>query len=672
MNSVSRCRNGHPLDEENTVIHAGQRRCLFCRQASAHRHRRRSVPKNEFVSDEKEGQRQTIWATMASAMFAQRVAPTDAHVLCLPYKGAEIPTMLNHGFRNIWLCDHSPNGAQILADIAHRYNLIDGRSYHTSFEVAMQRHVQTRRPKLSAVHFDSCANKARAIREATAIFRYPVTTDMVWLAVTFSKGRGEPRSTDYQRLTYIEREIERYHWTVERIAGGQYQGAGTPMLWGIFECHRPIPTEMEQVMLIPCAVCGKSKKSSDGKMHSAEVDADAKLAETWLAVSHPSQRPPKSGHVQKLATAMSRGKWKRIAHGPVFDDQGYFVDAGQRFNALIQAAIKHPGITLPFYVTWHQPSDGDAVMDQGLSRNLANAIQMMTGVKPQMGAVQVANRMMYTNGFVRKHALDEQVKFYVKYQKEIEHALSLFQSKRKGLRISPVLSTLARASVVRPRQQQVIDSFGLALSIGMEWDGIHTLTTDQRHIVGRARRFFLESSGDKGGHIHPGAVNVPYVIAQSALKRFLDGPTEEEVRRDRKWKPIERVQPNSFTEAFPLSEDESPTGTAPATNSAPQNADFSAVEVSKLLGNHLRVVQGWIKAGNFPGAYKVGIEWRIPSASLHAFQRLRGLEIVDHNAAQAEPPIRRRRSKREEAIASASGLFDPPVGRRASSRQRHP
>lgn len=49
--------------------------------------------------------------------------------------------------------------------------------------------------------------------------------------------------------------------------------------------------------------------------------------------------------------------------------------------------------------------------------------------------------------------------------------------------------------------------------------------------------------------------------------------------------------------------------------------DLTAGEVGRLLGRDEKTVAGWCRAGAIEGAYKLrGREWRVPRASLRAFQ----------------------------------------------------
>ncbi|MCA9312005.1 MAG: helix-turn-helix domain-containing protein [Phycisphaerales bacterium] len=49
--------------------------------------------------------------------------------------------------------------------------------------------------------------------------------------------------------------------------------------------------------------------------------------------------------------------------------------------------------------------------------------------------------------------------------------------------------------------------------------------------------------------------------------------------------------------------------------------DLTASEVGRLLGRDEKTVAGWCRAGVIEGAYKLrGREWRVPRASLRAFQ----------------------------------------------------
>lgn len=46
--------------------------------------------------------------------------------------------------------------------------------------------------------------------------------------------------------------------------------------------------------------------------------------------------------------------------------------------------------------------------------------------------------------------------------------------------------------------------------------------------------------------------------------------------------------------------------------------DLTDREAARELGKHVRTVQRWCRAGDLPGARKVGRSWRIPAAAIRA------------------------------------------------------
>lgn len=48
--------------------------------------------------------------------------------------------------------------------------------------------------------------------------------------------------------------------------------------------------------------------------------------------------------------------------------------------------------------------------------------------------------------------------------------------------------------------------------------------------------------------------------------------------------------------------------------------DLTCDEVGQLLHRTAGTVRGWCAAGRFPGAYRLGREWRIPRGAITAFQ----------------------------------------------------
>ena len=50
-------------------------------------------------------------------------------------------------------------------------------------------------------------------------------------------------------------------------------------------------------------------------------------------------------------------------------------------------------------------------------------------------------------------------------------------------------------------------------------------------------------------------------------------------------------------------------------------ADLTVADLSARFGRQVSTVRGWVERGLFPGAYRFqGREWRIPAASLEAFE----------------------------------------------------
>src|SRR4051812_42516508 len=58
---------------------------------------------------------------------------------------------------------------------------------------------------------------------------------------------------------------------------------------------------------------------------------------------------------------------------------------------------------------------------------------------------------------------------------------------------------------------------------------------------------------------------------------------------------------------------------------AGEAADPTVETIAARYGRAASTVRGWCEAGRFPGAYKLGREWRIPAAGVSAFEAaLRG------------------------------------------------
>lgn len=55
------------------------------------------------------------------------------------------------------------------------------------------------------------------------------------------------------------------------------------------------------------------------------------------------------------------------------------------------------------------------------------------------------------------------------------------------------------------------------------------------------------------------------------------------------------------------------------TPAPPEVADPTIEDVARELGRAPSTVRGWRLAGEFPGAYQLGREWRIPRADIRAF-----------------------------------------------------
>jgi hypothetical protein len=52
-----------------------------------------------------------------------------------------------------------------------------------------------------------------------------------------------------------------------------------------------------------------------------------------------------------------------------------------------------------------------------------------------------------------------------------------------------------------------------------------------------------------------------------------------------------------------------------------QAADMTIADLALRFGRHASTIRGWLEKGAFAGAYKLrGREWRIPAASLAAFE----------------------------------------------------
>jgi excisionase family DNA binding protein len=48
-------------------------------------------------------------------------------------------------------------------------------------------------------------------------------------------------------------------------------------------------------------------------------------------------------------------------------------------------------------------------------------------------------------------------------------------------------------------------------------------------------------------------------------------------------------------------------------------AGYSVRELAEYLGRSPSTIRDWLRRGEFPGAYKLGREWRIPKADVEAF-----------------------------------------------------
>ncbi len=88
----------------------------------------------------------------------------------------------------------------------------------------------------------------------------------------------------------------------------------------------------------------------------------------------------------------------------------------------------------------------------------------------------------------------------------------------------------------------------------------------------------------------------------------------------------------------------------PATPAPMLSADLSAAQVGALLGWRPSTIRGWAEQGRFPLAYKLGHAWRIPPASIAAFQAAaagQGGPVVPLSASSSTTPVydalRRRR-----------------------------
>ena len=65
-------------------------------------------------------------------------------------------------------------------------------------------------------------------------------------------------------------------------------------------------------------------------------------------------------------------------------------------------------------------------------------------------------------------------------------------------------------------------------------------------------------------------------------------------------------------------------------------ADPTVEEISARYGRAPSTIRGWCEAGRFPGAYKLGREWRIPAAGIAAFEAgLRGRTTANRPCMQS-------------------------------------
>ncbi len=111
-----------------------------------------------------------------------------------------------------------------------------------------------------------------------------------------------------------------------------------------------------------------------------DVHVDAALAELFLAVNAPFNRPVSWRRVEAWAQQMIKGKWdKPHPQGFVFSSDGELIDGQHRCHALIMAAKKRPDVHLTVPVHHNYPPDTYRRMDGGSKRQAGQMLSVKNG-----------------------------------------------------------------------------------------------------------------------------------------------------------------------------------------------------------------------------------------------------------------------------------------------------
>jgi hypothetical protein len=124
------------------------------------------------------------------------------------------------------------------------------------------------------------------------------------------------------------------------------------------------------------------------------LEVTPEMAEAWLE-KNTRNRSLRESRVVNTAGALMRGEWKLTGDCIVFDEAGELINGQHRLHAIVLS-----GVSGRLVVLRGVPAENQEVMDQNLSRNLADALKLRG--KPYCFALAAALKFFYRLEYIKE------------------------------------------------------------------------------------------------------------------------------------------------------------------------------------------------------------------------------------------------------------------------------
>ncbi len=225
-------------------------------------------------------------------------------------------------------------------------------------------------------------------------------------------------------------------------------------------------------------------------IRTAWVFVTPKVAETYVLLNHPNNRPISKSRVARYTRDMTAGRWIPTHEGIAFDTKGRLVDGQHTLNALLQSQTSQW-----LNVSKAVPPEALPFINTGGVRSLRDALRISGSTVPLNAATIIAAEPI--KGQHPGATKAETLTWASKYRKELVRVVELFSAgtKRKNTRTA-VVQSIVFLALLHEDAEKVADFVKVYLGLS-SWNEYSKPAVDLANRFADAAGSYYAGQGGK-------------------------------------------------------------------------------------------------------------------------------------------------------------------------------